>query len=331
MTIGVVMTVYNLDRFAAEAIESVLRQTVKPSRVIVINDGSTDHSLEIIRKYSGKVEIINNPGNLGVLPSVLLGIRKLDTDIVAMIDGDDRWVPEKLARVRDRFLSDPGTMIVTHSFRCIDKDGLLIEGQQTTLKNLESIAHQTNGDPVETDTLLKESILGYRGVWLGSAFSIRRESFKIDEFDTWSKSMWGHELSHQDQPIAAFMIMTQPGLAVGFVDEELFDYRIFGANSSGTSSTLAKAMQTLLRSKATLTRTRTAVEKMPGRKTELKRQTAKLREIEYLERLYSRQFGKAFPIFVSLLTHWTPRESMKELSRFAGVMILGPERFLKYK
>jgi hypothetical protein len=331
MTIGVVMTVYNLDRFAAEAIDSVLRQTVKPNRIVVVNDGSTDNSLEVIRKYSDKVEIINNAVNLGVLPSALLAIRKLDTDVVAMIDGDDRWAPEKLSMMRDRFLADTRTMIVTHSLRCIDKDGLLIDSQQTTLRNLESIVSQSNGDAVVADMLLKESILSYKGVWLGSALSIRRSNFKIDEFDAWSKAMWGHELSHQDQPIAAFMIMTQQGLNIGFIDEELFDYRIFGSNSSGSSSTPAKAKQTLLRTKATLIRTHAAVQKMPERKRELKRQTAKLREIEYLELLYSRQPGKAFSIMVGLLAHWTFRESMKEMSRFAGVMILGPERFLKYK
>jgi len=112
----------------------------------------------------------------------------------------------------------------------------------------------------------------------------------------------------------------------------LFDYRIFGENTSGSSGSVSKALKTLARSRATIVRTYSIVSQMPNRLPELERQAHKLLEIDYLESLYQRKYSVATGIFFKLLGgFWNGRSRLKEFVRFAGVIVLGPDRFLKHK
>ena len=58
MKVSIVIPVYNTEQYVEECIQSALNQTYKNIEVIVVNDGSTDNSLQIIRKYSDRIKII---------------------------------------------------------------------------------------------------------------------------------------------------------------------------------------------------------------------------------------------------------------------------------
>lgn len=331
MTVGVIITVFNLEKYVAEAIESVLAQSLLPAKIIVVNDGSVDNSKKIIESYKDRVELLNHEKNQGVLPSIISAMKKLDTDIFAFLDGDDRWHTDKLKSIMQPFDRDEKAMLVTHSYRIINAAGEIERVRDSTLRNLARIEN-LNGTIEQTDQELKNSILSYKGVWLGSAFSIRKKFLDQAAFENWSLSLWGHSLSHQDQPLAAFLILTNPDGRIIHLPEKLFYYRIFGENSSGSSATLERALRTLGRSKATLIRTHDAVLAMKNRPNELKAQKNKLREVEYLEFLYTRKLGKAFSRFLSLFfSHWNVRGKIKESLRLVGVVALGTNRLLKYK
>ncbi|HEU5292738.1 MAG TPA: glycosyltransferase [Cyclobacteriaceae bacterium] len=331
MTVGVIITVFNLEKYVAEAIESVLAQSFLPHRIIVVNDDSADNSKNVIELFKDRVELLNNEQNQGVLPSIISAMKKLDTDIFAFLDGDDRWHPDKLKFVMQAFERDEQAMLVTHSYRRMNAAGDIDPGKDKTLRNLERIEN-LKGTREQIDRDLKNSILSYKGVWLGSAFAIRKNCLDQTKFEQWSTNIWGHSLSHQDQPLAAFLILTNPEGRIIYLRDKLFDYRIFGENSSGSSATLEKALRTLSRSKATLLRTHDAVSKMKDRPRELKTQTNKLREIDYLNFLYTRKLNRAFPLFFSLfVSHWDVREKFKESVRLAGILLLGTNRLLKHK
>jgi len=329
MTIGVIVTVYNLERYVAEALTSVLNQTLKPDRIVVINDASADNSLQIIKQFSPHVEIVNHTQNQGVLPSVIEAVKMLATDVVALLDGDDVWEVDKLAEIQAAFLANETNMMVLHNYIRVNSTGQLLPGEDVTQKNLFRI----NQYPVhEHDELLKESILSYRGVWLGSALSFKRSLLNVDLFEQWSLKIWGHELSHQDQPLAAYLIATNSLAKIHFINRELFRYRIFGDNSSGSSDTLPKALRTLQRSKATIIRTHALVAQMPDRAESLERQNSKLKELAYLETLYLQNRRAAIRLFGELFfKSWTMRERSREIIRLCGVLILGPTQFLKLK
>jgi len=100
--ISAVIPVYNRPRFVRRAVESVFRQTAPPAELIVVDDGSTDDTpgtLEALRKTAdGSFRIITHRENQGVSAARNTGIRTAGTDWIALLDSDDTWHPEKLAR-----------------------------------------------------------------------------------------------------------------------------------------------------------------------------------------------------------------------------------------
>ncbi len=88
-SITVIIPCYNYGKYVAEAIDSVLAQTLPPDEIIVINDGSTDDSLKIIKKYTGKVKIFDQ-SNEGVIATKNKGLKLATGDWVVFLDADDR-------------------------------------------------------------------------------------------------------------------------------------------------------------------------------------------------------------------------------------------------
>lgn len=97
--ISVIMSVYNGEKFVAEAIDSVLRQTFGDFEFIIIDDGSTDSSLAIIKSYSDKrIKLIENEANIGLTKSLNKGIAVARGKYVARMDADDISMPKRFEK-----------------------------------------------------------------------------------------------------------------------------------------------------------------------------------------------------------------------------------------
>ena len=93
--ISVIIPTYNHGQFIQEAIESVFAQTYKTLEVIVVDDGSTDNTREILKKYEcGITYIFQN--NEGVSSARNHGLSIAKGELIAFLDSDDVWLPEKL-------------------------------------------------------------------------------------------------------------------------------------------------------------------------------------------------------------------------------------------
>lgn len=95
-TVSVVMPVYNGERYIAQAIESILNQTFKDFEFIIVNDGSTDKTQEILKRYQG-IKIINQ-NNQGVSVASNTGISQSSGKYIARLDADDISLPTRLAK-----------------------------------------------------------------------------------------------------------------------------------------------------------------------------------------------------------------------------------------
>lgn len=122
--VSAVITTYNYGHFLAQAIESVLGQTYKNIELIIVNDGSTDNTDEVVRIYlsDSRVSYLKQ-ANLGQSRAKNAGIEKARGDYVAFLDGDDQWLPEKLALQLPLFGKDPSIGVVYSRMRCINEDG----------------------------------------------------------------------------------------------------------------------------------------------------------------------------------------------------------------
>jgi glycosyltransferase involved in cell wall biosynthesis len=102
--VSVVIPVYNGAKYLGAAIESVLAQSYQPIEIIIIDDGSTDDSLEVIRTFGSRVYVISQP-NAGVGRARNVGIGRARGEFVAFLDQDDWWMPEKVQK-QVRLLTD---------------------------------------------------------------------------------------------------------------------------------------------------------------------------------------------------------------------------------
>jgi len=104
--ISVIIPVYNCERYLAEAIESALTQTYQPIEVIVINDGSTDGSEDVAKRFVPSVRYYAHP-NKGLGATRNRGAELAHGRFLAFLDADDIWVSDKLERQMALFDDDP--------------------------------------------------------------------------------------------------------------------------------------------------------------------------------------------------------------------------------
>lgn len=98
MKISIVMASYNYAPIIGEAIESVINQTYKDWELIIIDDGSTDNSVEVIKKYlsDNRIKLYINEKNLGLAKTVRKGIQYSTSDWIAFLESDDKFFPNAL-------------------------------------------------------------------------------------------------------------------------------------------------------------------------------------------------------------------------------------------
>src|SRR5436305_4895217 len=94
--VSVVIAAFDAERYLGPAIESVLRQTRQPLELIVVDDGSSDRTVQIARGFGHTVKCLRQP-RLGVSAALNRGIAITRGDQLAFLDADDLWIEDKLA------------------------------------------------------------------------------------------------------------------------------------------------------------------------------------------------------------------------------------------
>lgn len=129
MNISVVIPLYNKSEFIVRAVNSVLNQTVPPSEIIVVDDGSSDDSLDKLKNsFSDQVTIIHQ-SNLGVSCARNRGILSSKSSYIALLDADDYWYEDFLEKITNlhKLYPDAGVYSTSYQF---SEDGVL-----TNMKN----------------------------------------------------------------------------------------------------------------------------------------------------------------------------------------------------
>ena len=114
---------YDQGSFIEEAIDSVLAQDFPASQIeiLVVDDGSTDDTRERVAKYGDRVRYIYKE-NGGQASALNRGFAESQGEIVAMLDGDDLWLPNKISRVVEEFGRHPEAAVVYHPYRYWNTD-----------------------------------------------------------------------------------------------------------------------------------------------------------------------------------------------------------------
>ncbi|MBA3563371.1 MAG: glycosyltransferase family 2 protein [Gammaproteobacteria bacterium] len=112
--ISCIVPVFNGERFLGEALDSIFAQTWRPIEVIVVDDGSTDRTKQVVARYSERLTCFRQQ-NAGPAAARNKGLDLAGGEFIAFLDADDLWHPEKLARQMACFSARPEIgMCITH-------------------------------------------------------------------------------------------------------------------------------------------------------------------------------------------------------------------------
>lgn len=129
--ISVLTAVYNCDKYLREAIDSILNQTWSDFEYIIVDDGSTDNSLQILKEYSDpRIKIITYEENKGVAHARNVGLEQCTSEFVALMDADDIALPDRLKLQYEYLMEHSEIDGIYAKVRCLDVDGRLLEGEQ---------------------------------------------------------------------------------------------------------------------------------------------------------------------------------------------------------
>ncbi len=117
--ITIIVPIFNVEKYLPVCIESILKQTIKELEILLINDGSTDHSLEICKEYEKKdkrIKVINNKKNKGLSETRNIGIKKAHGNYLAFIDGDDYIAPTFIEKLYEELIKNNADISVCNFY-----------------------------------------------------------------------------------------------------------------------------------------------------------------------------------------------------------------------
>ena len=212
--IACVIPSYNHARYVVEAIESALRQTLPPDRLIIIDDGSSDESVKRIRTiHDRRIDLIEQQ-NQGAHAALNRGLAMAkECDFVAILNSDDRYHQTRFAKCVAYLQKHAGIQLVCTRIRVINHSGVPVGSRDGKQRSLDRIwAHlKKNKDLVPS--------FGY-GNFTKTTSNFFFRTGAIREFGTYR---YAHDY------FAALKLALQD--ALGLIHEELLDYRIHGTNT----------------------------------------------------------------------------------------------------
>jgi glycosyltransferase involved in cell wall biosynthesis len=131
MPYSVVIPAYNAGATLRETLDSVWSQTIRPAEIIVVDDGSTDDTAEIARGFSAPIRLMSQE-NAGPGSATTKGFAAVRSAVVATLDSDDLWLPEKMEAQLAHLRAYPATAGVFTHWR-VFRDGGAVSGNAPSL------------------------------------------------------------------------------------------------------------------------------------------------------------------------------------------------------
>ena len=175
------MTVYNTEMYLADSIHSILGQTFTDWELICVNDGSTDGSLEILRRYEradGRVRVVTRP-NTGLTRARNDGIALARGRYIAVMDSDDIALPERLCRQVDYMKTHPECVGLGAAVRVVGPDMKPIYDEPKALDH-ETIDCQTMAG---AGAAIHEPVAMFRAEAVRQLGGYRDEIFALEDMD----------------------------------------------------------------------------------------------------------------------------------------------------
>ena len=205
---SVIITAYNYERYVRECIESCLAQEAPHGgyEVLLVDDGSTDHTEEIARSFEPNIRVIAQE-NFGVEQAANVGLREARGEFVVRVDADDRLNPSYLRAMAPALLGTIAAFAYPE-YETIDADSQPIDA--VALPDFDPAEIRERGDFLATGTLYRKTSLMRVGLYNEGVTNCGLENYEL------------------------ILRMLAAGMTGYCVHANLFGYRLHGANMTAT-------------------------------------------------------------------------------------------------
>ncbi|HEX6750633.1 MAG TPA: glycosyltransferase family 2 protein [Longimicrobium sp.] len=248
MRTTVVITTYNYGRFVREAVESVQAQGVDDLQIVVVDDGSTDDTPEVLAALRDpRLEVVRTP-NRGISAARNEGLARARGRYVAFLDADDRWRPDKLRRQLGVLEGDPSLAAVFSNFVRFDEKGVFPLDQFTFYPELARVPTTPTaagaGERIEGDAFSTLVSFGEIPAWVQTLL-FRAEALRGLAFPEKARVRAGLRYGICEDMHFCLRAFRRGGVA--FVRDPLVEVRRHGDNATRDLSDMAHAHLAALR------------------------------------------------------------------------------------
>lgn len=207
MRFSVIIPTYNRENELPKCIKSVLEQTYKDFEVLVIDNGSTDHTKDIVQKYMENDSRVNyfwqeNSGSPA--GSRNTGIKNAKGEWIAFLDSDDYWYPQKLeevSKVIDTFSKD---FIAVSHYEDKEIDGIKVaileHGKNLSDSPYNELLFKGNSLSTSAMTVKKDKLIDV------GLFDRRKDYFGVEDYDMWMKLSKIGKFTYMKKSLGVFSI-----------------------------------------------------------------------------------------------------------------------------
>lgn len=198
--VSVITATYNMGHYIAETLDSILVQDYPLVESIVVDDGSTDNTVEILAPYvaGGRVRVVRQQ-NAGQTVAKNRGIAEARGEFVAFCDADDTWQPNKLSRQIPRF-ADPKVAVAFSDITCIDS-----EGRDLGYKTMDKVGGRITG-PLLIDNFVHFPTAVVRADVLKEMNGFDENLTMSIDYDLWLRISVKYEFAFVDEKLANYRI-----------------------------------------------------------------------------------------------------------------------------
>ncbi|MCK5256411.1 MAG: glycosyltransferase [Deltaproteobacteria bacterium] len=263
--VSVIMSVYNEEKHLREAVESILNQTFKDFEFIIINDGSTDRTGDILESYADERIVIVNQDKTGLTKALNRGLSLARGKYIARMDADDISLPKRLEKQIQFLEENTGVELVSCHFYEIDSGGCQINLCQLPVKN----------EDIQKSLLVCNQFCHGAAVFKSECIrtiGTYREFFRFSQdFDLWLRIAEKFKCANLNTPLYKWRINPQSQFSASIKDRE--DQCLYAAFAIILSKERRKSGQDRL-------------EKFPDKQWNLKREINFKARIVILSKIY---------------------------------------------
>ena len=217
--VSIVMVNYNQEKFLKKAIDSVLIQTYKNWELIIVDDGSTDRSVDIIKEYEDdRIKPIFLQENSHICIATNTGFAAVNGKYIARLDSDDIWEKEKLEKQMDFMQQNPDAKVCFTQIELIDENGKNINDREPELLSLYNSRQKSKEEWIKFFFFVGNSLL--------PTLVFEKKLLDI---------VGGFKLNYCQTHDFEFLIRLIKHTDFYFVEEELVKYRRTSAQNSAST------------------------------------------------------------------------------------------------